>query len=129
MNPLNEQNLTEQSLIEWLQAQGFEYTSGSSLSYGQPNAEREDEQFRDVVLKGRLLRAVRRLNPQLPSEQAEHIVQDVANYYHSDLILGNKEMYDFIIDGVKKTWREEGNEKTETVKLIDFADPIQMNFW
>lgn len=118
MNPLNENNLTEQSLIEWLQGQGYEYVYGPTIGPNQPNAERED--FRGVILKGRLLSSVRRLNPQLPAEQAEQVVDDIAGYHNADLILGNKEMFKFITEGVKKTWREGGEEKTEVVKLIDF---------
>jgi len=120
MNPLNENNLTEQSLIEWLQGQGYEHVYGPTIAPGQPNAERED--FRGVVLKNRLLTAVRRFNPQLPAEQAEQVVEDVAGYHNADIILGNKEMFGFIAEGVKKTWRENGLEKTEVVKLIDFAN-------
>ncbi len=120
MNPLNENNLTEQSLIEWLKDQGYEYVYGPSIAPGQSNAERED--FRGVVLKNRLLAAVRRFNPQLPAEQAEQVVDDIANYHNADPVLGNKEMFTFITEGVKKTWRENGIEKTEVVKLIDFVN-------
>src|SRR3989344_2622320 len=120
MNPLNEQTLTERSLIEWLQGQGYEHIYGPDIAPNQPNAERED--FRSVVLKNRLLTSVRRLNPQLPAEQAEQVVNDIAGYHNADLILGNKEMFAFITEGVKKTWRENGEEKTEVVKLIDFAN-------
>ncbi|MEK7144462.1 MAG: type I restriction endonuclease subunit R [Patescibacteria group bacterium] len=119
-NKLNENNLAEQPLIEWLQAEGYEYISGPTIAPGQPNAERED--FRSVVLKNRLLTSVRRFNPQLPAEQAEQVVNDIASYHNADLILGNKEMFTFITEGVKKTWRENGEEKTEVVKLIDFAN-------
>ena len=42
MNTLNENNLTEQSLIEWLQGQGYEYVYGPDINPGQPRAERED---------------------------------------------------------------------------------------
>lgn len=120
MNPLNENNLTEQSLIEWLQSQGYEYAYGPTIAPGQPNAERED--FRGVVLKNRMLSAVRRFNPQLPAEQAQQVVDDVANYHNADPVLGNKEVYSLITEGVKKTWRENGVEKTEVVKLVDFAN-------
>lgn len=120
MNPLNENNLTEQSLIEWLKGQGYEYVYGPSIAPGQPSAERED--FRGVVLKNRLLAAVRRFNPQLPAEQAEQVVDGVANYHSADPVLGNKEMFILITEGVKKTWRENGTEKTEVVKLIDFVN-------
>jgi type I restriction enzyme R subunit len=120
MNPLNENNLTEQSFIEWLQGQGYEYVYGPTIAPNQPGAERVD--FRSVVLKNRLLSAVRRFNPQLPADQAEQVVNDIANYHNADLTLGNKEMFGFITEGVKRTWNEDGEEKTELVKLIDFAN-------
>jgi type I restriction enzyme R subunit len=69
-----------------------------------------------------LLTAVRRFNPQLPAEQAERVVDDIVGYHNADLILGNKEMFTFIAEGVKKTWRDGGLEKTEVVKLIDFSN-------
>jgi type I restriction enzyme R subunit len=120
MNPLNENNLTEQSLIEWLQGQGYEYVYGPTMAPNQPNAERED--FRSVVLKNRLLASVRRFNPQLPVVQGQQVVDDIAGYHNADSMLGNKEMFTFITDGVKKTWQEDGIEKTEVVKLIDFEN-------
>ena len=120
MNQLNENNLTEQSLIEWLQTQGYEHAYGPTIAPGQPNAERED--FRGVVLKNRLLSAIRRFNPQLPAEQAEQVVNDITGYHNADLVLGNKEMFSLITEGVKKTWRESGEEKTEVIKLIDFIN-------
>src|SRR3989344_2992585 len=126
MNPLNEQTLTERSLIEWLQGQGYEHIYGPDIAPNQPNAERED--FRSVVLKNRLLAAVRRFNPQLPAEQAEQVVNDIASYHNADLVLGNKEMFTLITEGVKKTWRENREEKTEVVKLIDFVNPAANEF-
>ena len=120
MNPFNENNLTEQSLIEWLQSQGYEYAYGPDIAPKQPGAERE--LFNEVVLKNRLLSSVRRFNPRLPAEQAEQVVADIANYHNADPILGNKEMYTILTEGVKKTWREHGEEKTEIVKLIDFTN-------
>ncbi len=120
MNPLNENNLTEQSLIQWLQSQGYEHVYGPTIAPGQPNAERGD--FRGVVLKDRLLAAIRRFNPQLPPEQAEQVVEDLVNYHNADLVLGNKEIYAFVTDGVKKAWRDNGEEKAEIVKLIDFEN-------
>jgi len=120
MNNLNENSLTEQSLIEWLKGQGYEYAYGPDIAPNQPNSLRED--FNTVVLKDKLLSAVRRFNPQLPVEQAEQVVADFAKYHNADLTLGNKEIFTLITEGVKKTWREDGEEKTEVVKLIDFAN-------
>ncbi len=120
MNSLNEQNLTEQSLIDWLKGQGYEYVYGPDINPGQQKAERGD--FRTVVLKDRLVGAIRRLNPQLPSEQAEEVADDIAEYNHADLVLGNKEMFSWITDGKKHSWRTDGNENAELVKLIDYEN-------
>lgn len=126
MNTLNENNLTEQSLIEWLQGQGYEYVYGPDINPGQPRAERED--FRGVVLKDRLLGAIRRINPSLPAEQAEMVVKDIADYHHNNPMLGNKEFYSWLINGKKTSWRENGVEKTDLVKLIDFNNPESNGF-
>ena len=126
MNLLNENNVTEKSLIEWLQGQGYEYVYGPDINHGQPHAERED--FRGVILKDRLLGAIRRINPQIPAEQVEMVVKDIADYNHNDLMLGNKEFYSWLVNGKKTTWREDGEEKTDIVKLIDFANPDANEF-
>lgn len=120
MNILNENNLTEQPLIEWLKGQGYEYVYGPDIAPNQPSAERES--FRDVVLKDRLLSAVRRFNPQLPPVQAEQVVLDIVKYHNADLILGNKEIFAMVTEGFKKTWQENGIEKSDIVKLIDFSN-------
>lgn len=120
MNSLNEQNLTEQSLIDWLKGQGYEYVYGPDINPGQQKAERGD--FRTVVLRDRLVGAIRRLNPQLPSEQVEAVADDIAEYNHADLMLGNKEMFSWITDGKKHSWRADGNENTELVKLVDYEN-------
>ena len=120
MNNLNENNLTEQALIEWLKGQGYEHIYGPDINPGQSRAERED--FRGVILEGRLLGAIRRINPSLPAEQAETIVKEIAGYNHNDLILGNKEVYSWIKNGKKISWRENGEEKTDLIKLMDFKN-------
>lgn len=128
MPNITEKNLTAQSLIDWLQAEGYEYKPGPALGFGQPEAEREDSQFRDVVLKGRLLGAVRRLNPQLPPKQAQAVVDEIAAFTHADLVLGNKQVYGWLSDGYKKEWRENGEEKFELVKLVDYEHPEANDF-
>ncbi len=126
MNPLNENNLTEQTLINWLKAQGYDHIYGPDINPGQLRAERDD--FRSVVLRDRLSGAVRRFNPSLPAEQAEMVVKEMVNYSHDELILGNKEVYAWLANGKKVTFRERGEEKTEFVKFIDFTVPSANDF-
>jgi len=54
----------EQLAIPWFQDTGWNYVHGAVIAPEGVAAERED--FRAVVLKGRLAETVRRLNPKLP---------------------------------------------------------------
>lgn len=126
MNELNENNLTEQSLIEWFKNQGYEYLYGPEVNPGQPNALREE--FKESVLKDKLLGAIRRINPLLPQEQAERVAKEVSEYSNEDLILGNKEFYSWVTNGKKTSWRENGEEKSDFVKLIDLDNVEQNEF-
>ena len=119
MNNLNENNLTEQSFIEWSKSQGYDYVYGPDINPGQIRAERDD--FRSVILKDRLLGAIRRINPLLPANQAEILVKEISDYNNADLILGNKEVHSWIVNGKKISWRENGEEKNDLIKLIDFS--------
>ena len=58
---LNEDTLTEQPAMDWLKRLGYEIAYGPDLAPGGAFQERTD--FRDVLLRPRLLRALRRLNP------------------------------------------------------------------
>ncbi len=55
----------EQLAIQWFQDTGWNYVHGAVIAPEGVAAERQD--FRAVVLKGRLTEVVRRLNPKLPS--------------------------------------------------------------
>ena len=54
-----------------LEALGDAVLHGPDIAAGEPGAERGDPNYRDVVLDGRLRKALFRLNPDLPSEALE----------------------------------------------------------
>ena len=57
MKILNEQNLTEQPVIDWFKGLGYEYKFGPEISPGGVLVERDD--FKKVLLEGRLKRSLR----------------------------------------------------------------------
>ena len=78
----------EQLAIQWFQNTGWNYVHGAVIapeaepsSQPSPTGRRrntsEREDFRAVVLKGRLAEAVRRLNPKLPKSAVEEVVRVV----------------------------------------------------
>jgi hypothetical protein len=71
----------EQLAVQWFQNTGWNYVHGAVIAPEGVAAERED--FRAVVLKGRLAEAVRRLNPKLPESAVEEVVHVVTKPEHS----------------------------------------------
>ena len=63
---LNEDSLAEQPVISWLKELGYDYEFGPDLAPGSVLSERDD--FREVLLKSRLERSLKRINPECNDE-------------------------------------------------------------
>jgi len=124
---LNENSLAEQPVIEWLKEMGYDYEFGPDLAPGQILGERED--FREVVLAGRLKRSIRRLNPDLPEAEIDDVIRSIIKFEHPNLEIANKEVYKMLTHGVKIGVRDKsGEEKGRLVKIFDFKNPQNNEF-
>jgi type I restriction enzyme R subunit len=124
---LNENTLTEQPVIGWLKEMGYDYEFGPDLAPGQILGERED--FREVILAGRLKRSIRRLNPELPEAAIEDVVRDIKRIEHPNLEIANKDIYKMLTEGVKIGVRDKsGEEKGKIAKIYDFENPQNNEF-
>ena len=124
---LNENSLTEQPVIEWFKEMGYDYEFGPDLAPGQVLGERED--FREVVLVGRLKRSIRRLNPDLPEAAIDDVVRVITRVEHPNLEIANKEIYKMLTQGVKIGIRDKsGEEKGRLAKIYDFENPQNNEF-
>jgi type I restriction enzyme R subunit len=99
---INEDQL-EQLAIQWFQDTGWNYVHGAVIAPEGVAAERED--FRAVVLKGRLAEAVRRLNPKLPKSAVEEVVHVVTKSEHPSLVQSNRAFHRYLMDGIELTSR------------------------
>lgn len=127
MKKLNEDTLTEQPVIEWLKEMGYDYEFGPDLAPGQILGERED--FREVVLAGRLKRSIRRLNPDLPETTIDDVVRAIKSVEHPNLEIANKEVYKLLTEGVRIGVRDQaGEEQGRLVKIFDFENSQNNDF-
>lgn len=127
MKNLNENSLTEQPVIDWLKELGYDYEFGPDLAPGQVLGERED--FREVVLVGRLKRTIRRFNPDLPESAIEDAVKKITKFEHPNLEIANKEIHQMLAQGVKIEVRDESGEtRGRLVKIFDFETPTNNEF-
>lgn len=128
MKKLNENSLAEQPTLEWLRGMGYEIVFGPDIAPGGPFQERED--FRSVILKSRLLRALKRLNPGVPDEALEEGARELHRVAsgNPDLILANKEVYKLFQTGLTVQVREGGEHAVYPLVLFDFANPLNNEF-
>jgi len=89
------ENIIEESAIEFLQSLGWQYANGKEISPEGLFCERES--FEQIILTGRLRKAVTLLNPDIPESAREQAVQKVLRIYSQDL-LHNNETFNATID-------------------------------
>ena len=114
----------EQLCIDWFKETGYEYAYGLDIAPDGDTPERRD--YRGVVLEGRLLQQLQRINPHIPLATLEQVVAQVAKPDSPVLINANKTFHQWLLEGVKVEYRDNGEEKHDYARLIDFAS-VQNN--
>jgi type I restriction enzyme R subunit len=120
MKPLTE-NIIEQSAIEILQLQGWDYINGPEISPEGQSCEREN--YSQIVLVNRLRTAIAHINPTIPSDAQEAAIQKVLRIASPDLLHNNEEFHRLLVEKVKIPYQEDGYERSHEVSLIDFENP------
>ena len=122
---LNEQQL-EDLCIGWFQETGWQFVHGPDIAPDGASSERAD--YRQVILRDRLLAALARINPHIPDaalEQAAHIVQTISE---PQMVVRNRSFHRLLLSGVAVEFAEGDTKKTDLVHLIDFANPRHNEF-
>ena len=76
-----------------------------TIAAGQPAAERNDPNYRDVILESRLRQALARLNPDLPPEALEDAFRKLTEADAPSLIERNRAVHRMLVDGVTVEYR------------------------
>jgi len=127
MSVLNE-NVLEQACLEWLQELGWQIAHGPDLSPGGSFCERDD--YRQVVLLGRLRSALERINPEMPPAAIEEAVRKITIPKSPDLLINNRQFHHYLTDGVDVEIAADslGGRRHRKVWLIDIED-LENNDW
>ncbi len=125
MLTINE-NTIEQSAIDTLKSLGWRYVYGKTILSGSLNEWRE--RTSDVIFKPLLAQAIAKLNPNLPTNEIENVVRLVSRSDSGDLAERNRQAYDWLKNGVRITYQQDGEELAEVVRLIDFQTPSNNDF-
>lgn len=94
---MNETHL-EDICLEWLADLGWTCVPGNDVSPGELDSERA--RYPDVVLTRRLRAALERFNPGLASGEIDEALTKLATYGAQSVVDANKELYDWLRNGV-----------------------------
>lgn len=137
-----EDRLVEQPAIELFEDLGWTTVSGSEESFGSAEHSPQlspsgrgcwlgRETKSEVVLIPKLRAALERLNPALPADAINFVIEDLARDRSvMSLAAANREVWELIRDGVKVSVPdpERGGQKTERVRVIDWDNPQANDF-
>ena len=117
--------LVENAALSWLESLGWFVVHGPEIAPGEIGAERND--YREVVLSGRLRGAIRSLNPQLSDEVVAEVFKKITNPEGSTLEMRNRAFHRMLVNGVSVEYRHEsGDIRGMQAWVIDF-ESIEKN--
>lgn len=126
----SEDTLVEQPAIALFESLGWETGNLYAEWTGSSSSEGRQTQ-QDVVLEGRLRTALSKLNPDLPNEAVDLVVEELARDRSKLLpVNANQEVYQLLKDGVPVRVNDEyGHDKLKVAKVIDWGNVEENNFF
>ena len=122
--------LTESAIedyaINLFEQQGYSYIYGPDIAPDTAIAERQ--RYDEVLLVGRLEKALSRINPSIPQAQLQTALKEVQRVHSPDLLTNNETFHRLLTEGVTVSHQQDGNERGNLVSLIDFANPDNNDF-
>lgn len=116
----------EQLCLEWFNHLGYTCLSGYDIAPDGASPERKD--YRQVVLFGRLLSCLQAINPQIPLATLELVAHQVTKPETPVPIKNNKAFHQQLLEGVKVEFKQDGKDKTDYVRLVDFNHAANNQF-
>jgi len=120
------ESVVEETALAWFEALGYAVESGPAISPGEPGAEREE--YNQVVLEGRLIRALADINPDIPSEAIDEALRKVTRTESPSLVEDNRRFHRILTDGVDVSYRDNGRVVHDKAWLLDLKD-TENNDW
>jgi type I restriction enzyme R subunit len=112
------ENELEKITLAWFQDTGWDYQYGPDIAHDGPMPERQD--YRQVLLPGRVKDALHRLNPGVPEAILEEVLHTLSKSQHPSLVQNNRAFHEMLLEGVPVEYEMDGVMRGDRVRLIDF---------
>lgn len=125
MNQITE-NTIEFFAIGLFQKLGYANIYAPDIAPDAAHPERES--FEQVLLMGRLQRAVSRINPAVPAHAQAEAIKEVQRIASPELLANNETFHRLLTEGIPVSKRVDGDDRGDRVWLIDFKNPLNNEF-
>ena len=116
----------EQETLGWLADVGYTPLYGLDIAPDGIASERND--YRQVLLAGRLRAAISRLNPDIPLAAREDALKQIADLGIPVLLSANRQFHKWLVTGIPVQYQKDGDTRGDFVRLIDWVVPSN-NEW
>lgn len=120
------ENTIEFFAIGLFQKLGYAYIYAPDIAPDAAHPERES--FEQVLLMGRLQRAVSRINPAVPAHAQAEAIKEVQRIASPELLANNETFHRLLTEGIPVSKRVDGDDRGDRVWLIDFKNPLNNEF-
>lgn len=122
-----DESIVEEAALSWFWELHYTVVNGPKIAPGESKAERDS--FSDVVLEGRLRKAIHKLNPNIPEEAREEAFRKVLRVSTPSLTQTNRTFHAMLRNGVPVEYkRPDGSIAGDNVQLVDFKN-AEANDW
>ncbi|MGE0004835.1 MAG: type I restriction endonuclease subunit R [Parvibaculaceae bacterium] len=117
----------EQLVLDRFSALGYAVLGDAEI--GPDGKAPEREAYSDVLLQRRLIAAIEKLNPSIPTEAHGDALRKILATEHASLTQENRRLHRLMVEGVDvEFFSEDGTIRGDKVRLIDFDD-FAANDW
>jgi type I restriction enzyme, R subunit len=109
----------EREALGWLTDVGYTVVYGPDIAPDGPSPERDN--YRQVILTGRLRAAIDRLNPGVPVAAREDALKQVLDLGIPALLPANRRFHQLLVTGVPVQYQKDGETRGDFVRLIDWG--------
>ncbi|MFN7306898.1 MAG: type I restriction endonuclease subunit R, partial [Acetobacteraceae bacterium] len=117
----------ERLVLDQLAALGYALATDAEI--GPDGKAPEREAYADVILLKRLIAAIKRLNPSIPTEAHGDALRKILATEKPSLVEENRRLHKLMVEGVDvEFYSEDGTIRGDKVRLVDFDD-LTANDW
>lgn len=117
----------EQEMLSWLSELGYTPVYGPDIACDGVSPERNN--YQEILLIELLRQAIYRLNPHVPMNAREDALGKVKNLDRPGLLTANQLFHQLLVNGIPVEYQKEGETRGDFVRLIDFENPKNNEWW